>query len=362
MTNKNNVYSVIMAGGSGLRFWPRSRKSNPKQFLNIIGSNSLIADTAKRFRQISPIKNTYIVTAKHQKELIEKQNMGIAEGNIFYEPLARNTLPCIALASQSILRQNREAVIVVTPADHLVLDDALFKDTIMTAADIACQHNGLVTIGIQPTRPATGYGYINSAEEVESPADCKSYRVKQFVEKPDSETARQYLEEGSYFWNSGIFVFKASVFEQSLKEQAPQIFELINKIVAHYGSNAFEAKLAELYPDMPDLSIDYGIMEKSQNVFMVKGDFRWNDLGSWEQVYELQPKDEHNNVIEGDGINLDSKNCYIYSKSGLVATLGVEDLMIIQENGATLVCKREYGEKIKGLVNILKDSDFKEYV
>ncbi len=347
----SNNYCLIMAGGSGTRFWPRSRKAKPKQYLSLFGNQSLIQESVQRFANFIPEECIYVVSAKSQQEVLESQTTNLPKENMIYEPVGKNTLPAIGLAALFIAEKDPDGVLIVSPSDHLIQNDKLFRQTIESAVQIAEEKNGIVTIGITPKYPATGYGYVQTANEVTIGQAIKSYAVNKFVEKPNVEVATGYLKSGGFYWNSGIFVFKVSVFLDSVKKYAPELFADLMRIKEHIGADSYEAALDRIYHEVKSISIDYGILEKANNVFLVQGDFVWNDLGSWEEVYKYDSKkDENQNVLVGEVIFLDTKNSYVYAPNSLVAVVGLEDVIVVQEGDTILVCKRDRAEDIKSVV------------
>jgi mannose-1-phosphate guanylyltransferase len=250
----------------------------------------------------------------------------------------------------------------VSPADHLVDNQPAFREAINAACRIAANHDGIVTIGITPSYPSTSYGYIRISNEIDSGSEIKAFKVSQFVEKPDVKTAGKYCSTGEYYWNSGLFVFKCSVLWDAIRKYEPAIYSSLIEISKHLGSPVYFEDIAANYSTINGVSIDYAIMEKSDRTYMVKGDFLWNDLGGWEQVYEMTGKDKCKNAYEGQVIFEDTENSYVYSKDGIIALIGVKDLLVIQEGNATLVCKRERGEDVKKLVERMKSLGLKAYL
>ena len=348
------MYTLIMAGGSGTRFWPRSRVAKPKQYLNIFGSESLLQSTIKRFETFVEDRNIYIVSSKTQAKVLEEQTTMLPKENLIYEPVGKNTLPCIGLAAMFAEKENPDGIMIVSPSDHLIKNETLFRDTILTAAKIAREKDGIVTIGITPTYPATGYGYVKTAENITGGEKINQFKVERFVEKPDEETAGKYLQQGGFFWNSGLFIFKISVFLEAVKQFAPDLYTDLRKIQADLGTPVFEKTLDTIYRAVESISVDYGIMEHAENIYLVEGNFEWNDLGGWESVYQLSEKDEKGNASDGDTIFLNTENSFVYSDKGLVALVGLEDVVVVQEGNATLVCKRDKTEDVKKIVEQLK--------
>jgi mannose-1-phosphate guanylyltransferase len=357
-----NIYCLIMAGGSGTRFWPRSRTARPKQFLPIFGEDSLIQSTIKRFTTFTETKNIYIVSSRSQSEVLEAQTRMLPRENLIYEPVGKNTLPCIGLATMFAEKENRDGIMVVSPSDHLIKNDELFRDTVMAAVNIAEERNGIVTIGITPTYPATGYGYVKTSEDITGDKTIRQFKVDRFVEKPNEIKASEYLKQGGFYWNSGLFVFKISVFLDAVKEFAPELYADLRKIQAELGSPSFEQTLDTVYRAVQSISVDYGIMEHAKNIYLVEGNFDWNDLGSWESVYQCSEKDDAGNVSSGEAIFLDSGNSYIHAEKGIVAVIGLDDVVVVQEGNAVLVCRRDKTEDIKKIVDQLKAENKNRYL
>lgn len=351
-----NLYTLIMAGGSGTRFWPRSKTVKPKQYLNIFGDDSLLQDTINRFATFTENENIYIVSSATQAKVLEEQTPMLPKENLIYEPVGKNTLPCIGLAAMYAELENPDGIMVVSPSDHLISNDGLFKDTVLAAAKIADEKDGIVTIGITPTYPATGYGYVQTAEDITGTEKIKQFKVERFVEKPDEATATKYLMQGGFYWNSGLFVFKVSVFLKAVAEFAPELYADLRKIQADLGNPTYNQTLDTIYRAVQSISVDYGIMEHAKNIYLVEGNFDWNDLGSWESVYLAdEKKDENGNAGAGETILLDTKNSYVYSEGEeLVAVVGLEDVIVVRDGNTTLVCKRENAEDIKTIVDQLK--------
>ncbi len=356
------MYCVIMAGGSGTRFWPRSREGKSKQFLPILSKKSLIQSTLERFRSIVPWDNIYVVAKKSQQDEIETHASKVPSENIIYEPVGKNTAPCIGLAAIFIQKKDPDGIMVVSPADHLIKQKSCFNKTILSAVQLAKQKNGLVTIGIPPDRPATGYGYVQIDGKVGSIDDLTAFKVKTFAEKPNLATAERFLDSGDFLWNSGLFIFKVSVFLKALKGCLPDLYHGLMKIKRVIGKPQYENRLIEIYQQFENISIDYGVMEKIKNVYLIEGEFFWNDLGNWEQVYRLSMKDKNGNIVSGDVILLDTKNSYISAAKGVVAVIGCEDVVVVQEKGATLVCKRDHVEQVKRVVHSLKRKKLHKYI
>lgn len=358
----NNLYTLIMAGGGGTRFWPRSKTAKPKQYLNIQSDDSLLQATINRFATFTETDNIYIVSSRSQADVLEEQTPMLPKKNLIYEPVGKNTLPCIGLAAMFAEKEDPDGIMVVAPSDHLIENNALFKETVLAAAKIADEKDGIVTIGITPTYPATGYGYVQTEIEITGTEKIKQFKVKQFVEKPDEKTAAGYLNDGGFYWNSGLFIFKISVFLNSVKEFAPELYSDLRKIQATFGTPSFDQTLDTIYRAVKSISVDYGIMEHAKNIYLVEGNFGWNDLGGWESVYQISEKDKDGNAADGEAVFLDSENSYIYSEKGLVALIGLDDVIVVQDGNTTLVCKREKAEDVKKIVEQLKNENKSQYL
>lgn len=355
-------YCLIMAGGSGTRFWPRSLVKKPKQYLSLFGDQSLIQETVQRFANFIPEVSIYVVSAKSQQDVLEEQTTNLPKENLIFEPVGKNTLPAIGLAALFIAEKDPDGIMIVSPSDHLIQNDELFRQTIESAAQIAEEKNGIVTIGITPKHPATGYGYVKTAEEVKIGQLIKSFAVNKFVEKPNLEVATGYLQTGGFFWNSGIFIFKVSVFLDAVEKYSPALFADLMRIKEHIGTADYDEALDRIYREVQSISVDYGILEKAENVFLVQGDFVWNDLGSWEEVYKYDKKDENGNAVTGESILLDTKNSYVYAPNSLVAVVGLDDVIVVQEGDTILVCKRDRAEDIKAVVGEITKRNLNQYL
>lgn len=345
------LYAVIMAGGVGSRFWPRSKEKKPKQLIRILGNNTMIQDTVKRLEGLIDNNNIFVITNRIQKLRVKEQLPQIPEENIVDEPFGKNTAACIGLASILIKRKNPEAVMITLPSDHLIKDEDEFKKCLLTAANFAYRSKGLVTIGIKPNRPETGYGYIQFDEtEIEK----NIYKVLTFAEKPNLSTAIRFIESGDFLWNSGIFIWRVDSILSEIKKYLPDLYEGLEKIEMAIDSNEFEVQLTNIYGQLKSISIDYGVMEKSDNVFLTKADFYWNDVGNWEAVYEISEKNEDGNVIIGDVYTEKTINSYIFSPRKFTAVIGVENLIVINTNDALLICNRNNTQDVRQVVDYLK--------
>ena len=345
------IYAVIMAGGVGSRFWPRSKERKPKQLIRIVGENTMIQDTVKRLEGLVENKNIIIITNKVQKLRVKEQLPQIPPENIIDEPFGKNTAACIGLASVLVKSKNPDAVAITLPSDHLIKDEAEFRKCLLGAAEFANKSKGLVTIGITPTRPETGYGYIQFDEKG---VDKNIYKVLTFAEKPNLSTARQFMESGDFLWNSGIFIWRVDTILEEIKKHLPDLHDGLEKIEESIGTDDFERQLVHVYGQLKSISIDYGIMEKSDTVYLTKADFYWNDVGNWEAVYEVSQKNDDGNAIVGDVYTENTFDSYIFSPRKFSAVIGVANLVIINTNDALLVCHRNNAQDVRQVVDHLK--------
>jgi mannose-1-phosphate guanylyltransferase / mannose-6-phosphate isomerase len=352
-TINNNVFGVIIAGGSGTRLWPLSRELYPKQLLEITKGKTLLQQTAERLLGSIPAENIFTVThEKHQIE-VKKQIKEIYPDlveRVLAEPQGNNTLPAISWGVFEIQKQCKDALIGVFPADHHIPETSSFNEAFQKCLEIS-QNNFLVTIGIKPSSPDTGYGYIHQGSAL--PSD-EGFTVLSFTEKPNSETAKKYLASNQYYWNSGMFVFKSSIFLSELKKYEPSLFQSFAKIK---DSNDHSIFISEYAHNMKNQSIDYGIMEKSDRVAMLPVSFEWNDLGGWEAIYQIGQKDSDGNKVEGNVIPLDTENSLLISRHGLLATIGLKDVVVIKTDDVTLVSARNQVQNVKEIVKQLNKND-----
>lgn len=347
-----DLYAVIMAGGIGSRFWPLSRRRNPKQFLPIISDKSMIEETAHRL--LPDIQKTHIFTIanKEQSNTIASLLPGIPRSNLLIEPEGKNTAPSLIMATAQVYLQNPEAVVAALPADHMILDGLRFRKKLTAAARAARSGDFLVTFGIPPTYPATGYGYIHySGEKPLSAKGEEFFSVRSFKEKPKYEKACRFVQAGEYAWNSGIFVWRADVLAHKLKTHAPSFFRFWEEIL-DAGGDALGIKNA--FENVEAMSIDYALMEKADGVLMNRGDFGWSDVGAWSALQDIWPKDDQGNILRGEGIAIDSENCLVYSPDHMTALVGVQDLVVVSTDDALLICKTDQDQKVKTVVDILK--------
>ena len=349
-----NNYCIIMAGGIGSRFWPFSKDNYPKQFLDILGTGkSFIRSTYERFSPVIPDENFLVVTNKAYKHLVLEHLPMLKPDQVLCEPARRNTAPCIAYAAYHIQSRCADANIVVTPADHLVTNEVEFQRIIRLGFDFLAQNQqALMTIGIKPSRPETGYGYIEVPKQTSLPEIVK---VERFKEKPDYDTAVKFVAEGNYFWNSGIFLWTLDGIMKAFKQYLPEMVEVFEKGIYNFGTPEEQDFINDHFVDCPNISIDYGVMEKSPNTFTIPADFGWSDIGTWGSLFTHAKKDENGNAIRGKVVSVDNKNTIINIEEGTEAVVeGLEDYLVAYRDHSLLVCKLHDEQQIKVWIEGLK--------
>jgi mannose-1-phosphate guanylyltransferase len=362
-------YAIIMAGGVGARFWPYGSFKMPKQFLPVADStDSMLQLTVKRIKDIIPYQQMFIVTNAQYVSEVKKQVPRIPTANIIGEPIGRNTAPCVGLAAVLLKQFDEKSNMLILPADHLIENNEEFKKTITAGLKFTESNNAIVTLGINPTHPETGYGYIQfiddaylSVEAAES-ENVTIYKVKTFAEKPTLEIARHFLESGDFLWNSGMFIFRADVILNEMKKSLPDLHHELIKLEKDIHTNKFKSALDKVYSRIKGISIDYGIMEKADNVYVIKGNFIWSDLGSWDEVYRIKPKDKQGNVITADSFLKDSNNNLVMAPKVFVSLVGVDDLIVINSKDGLLICKRGRSQEVKEIVDFLKRKGLTDYL
>ena len=351
------TYAVIMAGGSGTRFWPKSTKALPKQFLNLFGEGTMLQNTVERIKPVIPLERVLVVTNSDYVSIVEEQLPGIPSENIIAEVVAKNTAPCVAIAASILEHKDENATMVVLPADHHITDPDAFLSILSSAIEKANTSETLVTIGIQPDRPETGYGYIHADEAKKSVVEGNNVLgVFGFREKPNADLAKEFLDSGDYFWNSGMFIWKASTVLKSVQSFLPAMFELT---YTAREQNYSEDAINQFYIDTDSISIDYGIMEDATNVFVVPGEFGWNDVGSWTAVFELAGKDNQENATNSEhSIFVNASSNLISSESGKVISLvGINNIAVVETDKAILVCNLDEAQGVKTVVDALKANE-----
>ena len=357
-----DIYAVIMAGGSGTRFWPLSRKQKPKQFLPIISEKSMIEETVNRLLPKIPRTNIYTIAGEKHTQVIKSLLPDIPGKNFLIEPQGRNTAPSLILATAVIYLKNPTAVVAALPADHLIQDEKLFLEKITSAAVAARELKHIITFGIPPSFPSTGFGYICFSKKDSSRVQGEDfYPVQEFKEKPDYNKAKSFLKAGNYFWNSGMFLWRADVFAEKLEKYAPEIFPFWTQMLEALR-NDDQAQLADIFEKIPATSIDYALMEKAEGVAVCAGNFGWSDVGAWSALADIWKQDENNNVSRGENILLEAGNCILYNPGKLTALVGVKDLIVVDTKDALLICRKDQDQKVKTIVGKLKKMDKKDYL
>ena len=349
--NKNN-YCIIMAGGVGSRFWPISKKEKPKQFIDILGvGRTLLQQTYDRFAAVIPTENIFIVTNKTYKNTVLEQLSEIKEEQVLLEPSRKNTAPCIAYAAFKIRKKNPDANMVVSPSDHLIIKEDVFRDVITNGMNYAKDKKVLLTLGIKPSRPETGYGYIQINKKEKAGEDFS--KVKTFTEKPNYEMAKIFYESGDFYWNSGIFIWSMDAIISAFEKHLSDIYLLFSKGQQKFFTGEEEGFIDEVYNDCKGISIDYGIMEKADNVYVLAADFGWSDLGTWGSLYEEKEKDKRKNAVTGKNVLMyDSKNCLVNMPDDKLLVLqGLNNFIVVESGNTLLICNRNDEQKIKDFVN-----------
>lgn len=360
----NNNYCVIMAGGIGSRFWPMSRNAKPKQFLDILGNGkTLIQQTFERLTKICPPENVFIVTNEDYTKQVLEQLPLIKQEQILSEPARKNTAPCIAYASHKIFNLNPEATLIIAPSDHVILDDTKFINAVTKGFDFARKNDCILTLGIQPSRPDTGYGYIQFIDE-KTTEENKIIKVKTFTEKPNLEMAKFFISSGEFLWNSGIFMSNAKTMVAAVKEHLPELSTLFEEGSSIYNTENEHQYIEKIYPLCTNISIDFGVMEKAKNVFVLSTEFGWSDLGTYGSLYEHIKHDKNDNAIVGKNVMVyDSKNCMInMPKNKLVVIQGLEDYIVVESDNVLLICKKEDEQNIRQYVSDVRLNKGEHYL
>jgi mannose-1-phosphate guanylyltransferase len=354
MQPTNNTYIAIMAGGVGSRFWPGSREARPKQFLDMLGvGKSLLRLTFERFLPLCPVSNIFIVTNAAYRDLVKQQLPELSDEQILGEPSRNNTGPCVAYTAFKLAGLNPNANMVVAPSDHIVLKEDIFREKISQALEFAGRHDALVTLGIKPSRPDTGYGYI----QFETPAEPGIYKVERFTEKPKLPDAEAFVASGKYVWNAGIFIWNVKNVLRAFETHSPEIFHILEKGGSVYNTPQEQAFINEQYPTTPNISVDFAIMEQASNVYTMPAEFGWSDLGTWASLHLECPKDEHGNVLQGDHIlALDVRDSLVRAPSGkLVVIKDLSDYIVVDEPDALLIYPKSKEQEIKQVTVAVKE-------
>ncbi len=347
---ETNNHLVIMAGGVGSRFWPMSTEERPKQFIDVLGvGRTLLQMTRDRFKGICPAENVWVVTNKRYASLVKEQLPDIPESNILQEPCRRNTAPCIAYVSWRIKVQDPMANIVVTPSDHVVTDVVEFQRVVGQCLKFTRETDAIVTLGMKPNRPETGYGYIQADLSTNSLRNKELFRVDQFREKPDLETAKQYIQENNYFWNAGIFIWRVETIVNALRMYAPRINRIFERLQDKLGTPEEQQIIDDIYGDCDNISIDYAVMEKAEEIFVCPADFGWSDLGTWGALRLQSERDVYGNALIGENIKMfDSHNCMVHVTQGVKTVVqGLDGYIVAEHDGKLLICKLSEEQRIK---------------
>ncbi len=352
--------ALIMAGGRGERFWPKSRQNLPKQFLSLTNdSRTMIQLTVDRIKPLVAIQDVYVATNKKYKALVKEQLPGIPEENILCEPVGRNTAPCIGLGAACVQKKDGDALMMVLASDSLIKNDGLFVETLKNALAVAEKGQNLCTLGITPNYPETGYGYIKFDSQKK---DGEAFKVERFVEKPDIEKAKEYLADGSYLWNSGMFIWKVSTILSCIKEFMPDLSAGLEKIQAAVGSANYDNVLESVFPTLPSESIDYGVMEKAKDIYTLPGDFGWDDVGSWLAVGRIRESDETNSTVEGNVVTVNCSDNVIIGGKKLIAAVGLKNMVVVDADDALLLCPKEACGDIKKVLAALREKGLEQYL
>lgn len=346
-----------MAGGIGSRFWPMSRDKYPKQFLDILGTGkSLLRQTFERFISICPKENIYVVTNESYVELVKQQLPELTDHQVLAEPMRRNTAPCIAYASYKIAQINPDANMVVAPSDHVIMNEKAFEEAISCAFDFTQKENSLVTLGIHPSRPDTGYGYIQFKEDGSKKEKLRVLKVKTFTEKPNLEMAKFFMKSGDFVWNSGIFIWNAKTIMHALEEHLPEINNIFKEGSSFYNTDKEAEFIRTAYAHCTNISIDYGVMEKAKNVYVLAAEFGWSDLGTWRSLYDQLPHDPQANAVVGLHVMLEqTSNCIINMPHNKLAVIqGLNDFIVVETDNVLLICPKQDEQQIRQLVNDVK--------
>jgi len=368
MTEKPlKTHAVILAGGRGTRFWPRSRTRTPKQLLNIIGKTTMLEQTVARLQPLIPAKDIWTVTNAEQIVALRKQIPAPARKRVLTEPVGRNTAAAIALAAIHVRHAaNGDAVMAVLPADHYIANPDRFRSIMTAALHLAGDSSRMVVLGIPPTRPETGFGYIERMSEAMNAEGFPVFAVRRFTEKPERAVAREYLASGLYQWNAGMFFWRVSTYLNALKSYLPKTHELLESLAAHVGKRSYQATLKKVYPKLENISVDYAIMEPATceggdaRVLVIPADIGWSDIGSWSAVYDLLAKHAGENILDGPGQSLDAEGNYLWSPGKFVAAIGVRDLVVVDTADALLICPRERAQDVAKIVKALEERKYKK--
>ncbi|HXT77616.1 MAG TPA: sugar phosphate nucleotidyltransferase [Candidatus Eisenbacteria bacterium] len=366
-TDKLAIHAVILAGGRGTRFWPRSRTRTPKQLLNIVGKETMLVQTVARLRTLVPLENTWTVTNAEQAAEVRRQLPEPARPRVLTEPVGRNTAAAIALAALHVRHASRgDALLAVLPADHYIANPERYRIIVRAALDMARDNGRMVVLGIPPTRPETGFGYIERTGDALDSRGFPVYAVRRFTEKPALPVAKEYAGSDLYHWNAGMFFWRVSTFLENLRSYLPKTWEALDSLAAHIGKSSYPKKLRAIYPTLENISVDYAILEPATHepgkprVFVIPAEVGWSDIGSWTAVYELLAKQPGQNILAGPGVPLDASGNFLWSPSKFVAAIGVHDLVVVDTPDALLICPRERAQDVGKIVKKLEELQKKD--
>jgi len=366
-TDKLTIYAAILAGGRGTRFWPRSRTRTPKQLLNIVGKETMLQQTVARLRPLVPAERIWTVTNAEQAADVRKQLPASARNHVLSEPIGRNTAAAIALAAVHVRHAARgDALLAVLPADHYIAQPERYRELVRAALDVAREPGRVVVLGIPPTRPETGFGYIERMDENLRPAGFPVFAVRRFTEKPELQLAKEYVASGNYHWNAGMFFWRISTFLKNLQRHLPKTHAALESLAEHIGERSYERKLRAIYPKLENISVDYAILETATRaegpprVFEIPAEIGWSDIGSWAAVYDLLAKRPGANILAGEGHAIDAEGNFLWSPSKFVAAIGVRDLVVVETPDALLICPRDRAQDVGKIVKWLEEKRRKE--
>jgi len=354
-------YALIMAGGIGTRLWPLSRRNRPKQSLKLVGERTMLQYAVGRIAPLFPPEQIFVVTSAEHVEPLAAQAPELPAENFIVEPEGRGTAPAIGLGAIHLRRQDPEAVMAVLTADHFIAEEARFRRALTAAGQMAAEGH-LITLGIEPASPSTGYGYIKQGECLGEVCGFKVFRVECFTEKPDLETATRMVESGSYSWNSGMFIWRAERILEEFRRQMPQFYAQLMRVERALGTPAYQATLKRIWPRVAKQTIDYGVMERAEDVVVIPVDIGWSDVGSWGSLLALLPADEEGNILVGPHVGLDTRDTLVFGQGRLIATIGLEGLVIVDTEDALLVCAREREQDVRDIVRRLEESGDTEWL
>ncbi|MBI1749987.1 MAG: mannose-1-phosphate guanylyltransferase [Acidobacteria bacterium] len=365
-SEKLQAHAIILAGGRGTRFWPRSRTRTPKQLLNIVGKNTMLAQTMERLRSVFPASRVWVVTNATQAAAVRKNLPGVSASRVLAEPAGRNTAAAIGLAAVHLAQQSKDALMAVLPADHYIANAELYRKIVAAALEVASQGRYLVALGIPPAGPETGYGYIECADATPAVLGSPVFRVRRFTEKPAQDMAQEYVASGRYLWNAGMFFWRVSTFLDRLKKYLPATHDALMRLADTIGTRRYAATLKRIYPKLENISVDYAVMERATQpgeppgVFVLPAEIGWSDIGSWAAVYDLQAKAAGENVSAGAHFAMDASGNFFWSQEKFVAAIGVRDLIVVETPDALLICPRDRAQDVGKVVKWLEQNKRKQ--